>query len=105
MILNQQDQHNQSVVQVIWTKTVEIVDTSFLVGALLIPIHFLVGFAAVICIFGKFYSPPPWLWIELKVFVYPSTLIVWFRLFSIVSTYKLRTSQKSSTSKFSFPVL
>lgn len=94
MILDQQDQQHQSLIGTVWSKTVEIGEVLFLIGAVLIVVHFFVGVAALVCTLGKLYTPPPWLWIELKVLVYPLAPIMWLRLLFVASAHNLRPSQK-----------
>jgi len=75
-------------------RTIDVVEILFLVGALLVVLHFLGGLAALICTFERSFPVPSWIWTELKVFVYLVIPIMWFRLLSIVSTYQLRPNQK-----------
>jgi hypothetical protein len=97
VVFDQQDQQRQSLTSTAWAKTVEIGEIVFLIGALLVIVHFVVGLAALVCSIGKIYTSPLWFWIELRVLVYPLALIMWLRLLFVVSTYNLRPSQKKNT--------
>ncbi len=91
MILDPQDQQHEVLANPKRAKTINI--ALFYMGGILIVCHDLIGLAAIVCVFSNLASPPSWLWIEMKLLVYPLTFILWFRLLSIARTYRLYLPQ------------
>jgi hypothetical protein len=69
---------------------VRIVEILFFIGLAMLCIHCLVALAAI----GRLYLPPSWLWVELKMLIYPFAPVLGLRVLSTMSLYHLRSSQK-----------
>jgi len=96
VILDQQDQRHLSLIGAVWAKTVAIGEVLFLIGAMLILVHFCAFVVALIGTISKRYAPPSWIWIELQVLVYFLAPIMWFRLLFVICTHNQRLSQMES---------
>lgn len=93
MLLKQNKKQPLSV-NAVWAKVVQLQEASFLIGAALACVHFLVVIVSLVGLIGKFYPVPLWIETELRVVVYLLTPLIWFRVLCVAATHRLSSSRK-----------